>query len=506
MASRRRRGWWFLGLLAGLAACSSPLPAQLCATSITYRATFTTAVDLALDLVFVIDDSAAMAGWQTQLVSQLPAMAQAAKCAGCSPPNGVHIGVVSSDLGVGAALNAAIPGCGAGGEGGQLRSQPEGTCTDTTLDPGATFISDVGQQRNFSTPDDASASGLGAVFQCVAQLGADGCGVGQPLAALERALGADGQPPPSANAGFLRPYAALGIVFITNRDDCSAAPGAALFSTDDVADGPLTHYRCNHAGHTCQDPGGNSVAPPVDPPASVVTPGGVGTLSLTNCESNESGELTPVSKFVADIKALKPDPDNQIFVAAIVGPPTPYAVEWVASAASGGAAWPRVAPSCGTEDADGGGSFGEPSVRLTQFATSFSNSVVRSICDADYARAFTGLNARLDGLRFPPCLPADLQTRTDSAGNTYPDCVVTEHLVTADGNSRDIPLPACAAVSAGAPCWSLAPSEACPGGGQTLVVANEPLGPDPSAYTATQDISCQEPSPPDAGCPPQVAR
>jgi hypothetical protein len=41
----------------------------------------------------------------------------------------------------------------------------------------------------------------------VAQLGAGGCGFGQPLAALDRALGADGQPPLAANAGFLRPDA-----------------------------------------------------------------------------------------------------------------------------------------------------------------------------------------------------------------------------------------------------------------------------------------------------------
>src|SRR5438552_2846292 len=126
MVGLRRRGWWSLGFLAGLGACSSPLPSQICATSITYRTTFTTAVDQSLDLVFVIDDSAAMAGWQTQLTAQLPALARVAKCADCPTPSGLHIGVVSSDLGVGAALNAAIPGC-AGGDGAQFRSQPEGT-------------------------------------------------------------------------------------------------------------------------------------------------------------------------------------------------------------------------------------------------------------------------------------------------------------------------------------------------------------------------------------------
>jgi hypothetical protein len=484
--------------VAGLAACSAPIPSQICATSITYTTTFTTAVDQSLDLVFVIDDSAAMAGWQEQLTAQLPILARLGKCADCPTPSDVHIGVVSSDLGVGAALAAAIPGCSGGGDGGQFRSQPEGTCTDTTLDPGSTFISDIGQTRNFSTPDDASASGLSTVFQCIAQLGADGCEFGQPLAALERALGADGQPPPAANAGFLRADTYLGIVFITNRDDCSAAPGAALFSADDSADGPFTHYRCNHAGHTCQDANGNPVAPPLDPPAAATTVDGVTTLSLANCQSNESGGLLPVSKLVADIRALKPDPDNQIGVSAIAGPPTPYNVEWVASAASGGAAWPRVAPSCGTEDADGVGAFGEPSVRITEFVNSFQNSVLMSICDASYGQALIPFDTKLADFMVPPCVPADLQTRTDSAGNTYPDCVVTEHLTTA-GNTQEIVIPPCAAAPAGSACWSLGPAADCPGDGQTLIVTNEPLGPDPSNYNANLVISCQEQVPGDAG-------
>jgi hypothetical protein len=501
MGGLRRRGWWSLGFLAGLSGCSSsPLPSQVCATSITYTTTFTTKVDQALDLVFVIDDSAAMAGWQAQLTSQLPLLARLGKCADCPTPSDVHIAVVSPDLGVGAALNAAIPGCSAAGDGAQFRSRPEGTCTDTTLDRGATFISDIGQTRNFSTPDDASATGLGTVFQCIAQLGTDGCGFGQPLAALDRALGADGQPPPAGNTGFLRPNAYLGIVFISNRDDCSAAPGAALFSTDDMADGPLTHYRCNRAGHTCHDANGNPIAPPLVPSAGVATADGGTTLSISNCESNESGELMPVSKFVADIKALKPDPDNQIGVSAIAGPPTPYAVEWVASAASGGAAWPRVVPSCGTEDADGGGAFGEPSVRIAQFVSSFQNSVLSSICDANYAQALIPFDTKLADLIVPPCLPADIQTRTDSAGNTYPDCVVTERLTTA-GETQEIPIPPCLDPTApgDAACWMLTPSGYASCSGESLVVQNEPVGPDPSDFSANLVISCQEQVPGDAG-------
>ena len=38
--------------------------------------------------------------------------------------------------------------------------------------------------------------------------------------------------------------------------------------------------------------------------------------------------LTPVATLVAQLRALKPDPDGQIMVSAIAGPTTPYTVHW----------------------------------------------------------------------------------------------------------------------------------------------------------------------------------
>src|SRR5579871_4153153 len=123
MAGMRQRRWCVLGLAAGLAACSSPLPSDVCATSITYTANFTSKINNDLDVVFVIDNGPAMAGWETKLATQLPILMKALESN--SSPLGLHVGVVSSDLGVGAAANAGIPGCTASGDGGNLRSQPE---------------------------------------------------------------------------------------------------------------------------------------------------------------------------------------------------------------------------------------------------------------------------------------------------------------------------------------------------------------------------------------------
>ena len=466
-----------------------------------------------LDLVFVLDDGPAMAGWQATLATQLSNLMMTAQCAPSGVVAGLHVGVVSSDMGLGTAANAAIPGCHASGWDGNFRSQPEAMCTDTTLDPSATFISDIGSTHNFTATDDATASGATKVFQCIAQLGDGGCGFGQPLAGLDRALGADGEPPPAANAGFLRPDAYLMIVFISNQDDCSAPAGTSLFSLDDPAQndladpqGPLTHYRCSHVGHLCVDPNGDRIAPPIEPPAGAISVGGVPTLPLTNCASNEAaGALTPVSKLIADIKSLKPYPDEQILVLGFVGPPTPYAVEWLPAVGGSvsGELWPRIAPSCGSEAADGSGAFGEPGVRLAEFVNAFSNGYLSSVCDASYAEVLSSLLCREGEGGAPPCLSENIQTKTDAEGRSYPDCVATEHVTAVDG-VHDFFLPPCATVAAGSACWSLGPagSGTCAGGGVPFTLSNEALGPDPANYTAWVNVSCQLTPPANAGdCP-----
>jgi hypothetical protein len=511
MVGLRGSRWWGAGLLAGLTACSSQLaPSEVCATSVTYTANFTTAINDDLDLVFVIDDGPAMAGWQAKLATQLPTFMMVLQS--LPSPWGLHVGVVSSDLGVGAATSGGIPRCTVSGDGGNLRSQPEGMCTATTLDPSAAFISEISGTRNFTAADDATESGAAKVFQCIAQLGDGGCGFGQPLAAVARALGADGQPPPPENAGFLRPDAYLGIVFISSQDDCSAPAGSSLFSqsdpsANDLSDpqGPLTHYRCNHAGHLCVDSHGDQVSPPIEPPADATSVDGVPTLALTNCQSNErDGGLTPVSKFVSEIKSLKQDPDNRIAVSGIVGPPSPYGVEWLPEAGTAGELWPRVTPSCGSEAADGSGAFGEPAVRLSRFMNAFPNSVIGSVCDDNYSEALRVFATKLAELQTPPCVPSEISNKTDPEGKSYPDCVVTEHLTTPDG-AQEIFIPPCATVAAGSACWSMGSTSGstfCPAGSQPFTVSNEPVGPDPAHYAARVAVSCQLMLPADAGsCP-----
>ncbi len=283
-----------------------------------------------VDILFMIDNSSEMTSMQQKLYAQLPLFVQSLQ--NLPVPPSLHLAVVSSDMGAPGDATTSIQ-CTTAGDQGQFQSMPRGTCTDTTLTAGATFISDADKMPNYTDPD------ISQVLQCIALLGDRGCGFEHQLASIDRALGGDGQLP-STNANFLRPEAALAIVILTNEDDCSAPPDTKLYSLNaggsnqqniGNALGPIANYRCNQFGHLCTDPAtGAVIAPPLLPPSDAQGTATAPTLDLTNCTSNDSasGLLTPVSRFISDIKALKSDPDNQIVVAAIAAPVTPYTVIW----------------------------------------------------------------------------------------------------------------------------------------------------------------------------------
>ena len=365
-----------------------------------------------VDILMMIDNSSSMLEMQEKLYAQLPLFIQSLQSLP-TPPN-LHLAVVSSDMGAPGDLTTSI-NCSASGDQGEFQSMPRGTCTSSTLAAGATFISDGDNIPNFTDP-------LPSVLQCIALLGDTGCGFENQLASIDRALGADGLgPAPSTNANFLRPNAYLVIVMLTNEDDCSAPANTELYSLNGGMSslsnplGPIANYRCNQFGHLCTDPAsGASIVPPLNPPSDAQGTTAAPTLDLTNCTSNDTnGLLTPVAKFVSDIKALKPDPDHQIIVGAIAAPATPYTVAWVpasvtSSETPAGQLWPRVEHSCGRADGDGinpkatmtptDGSFGDPAVRIAQFVQAFANHVQGSICDASFSSSLGAVATKIGQL------------------------------------------------------------------------------------------------------------
>jgi len=320
-----------------------------------------------VDMLFLVDDSSETTRLQTTFLNNFPVFLTTLR--GLSgPPADLHIAVVSSDLGAG---DGSIGGCNAaGGDQGIFRHTARGACTSTGLTPGATFIADNGAVANYT-------GNLVDVFDCIAALGENGCGFEHQLAAVARALGADGMPPPEENQGFLRPDAYLFIMLVTNEDDCSAPPGSSLFdSTMNSASAPLGYvgsYRCNEFGHLC-----DGARPPRLPPDG----NAADVIALEGCHSAESaGMLIPIASLVAQLRALKPFPDQQIIVAALAGPREPYEVHWLVRSGET-APRPHVAHSCTAPDL----SWADPAVRIADWVNAFgANGLFLSACDTSFA-------------------------------------------------------------------------------------------------------------------------
>jgi hypothetical protein len=514
---RAWRGFRWAALAAGapaLWACgAAPLqPLRTCPTA-TLQTTITQKVNNEIDLLFMIDDSPSMASMQQKLLAQLPTFMQVFQNLPMGAPS-LHVAVVSSDMGAHSDTNI---GCAELGDNGALHYAPEGMCTDTTLTAGSTYISETDGVANFTDP-------IATVFQCIALLGDKGCGFGHQLASIDRALGADGNgPPPAATGDFLRPEAYLDIVMLTNEDDASAPENTTVFSFNSYPqnitnpDGPLADYRQNggpRSPHLCQDPtSANPMAyetPPILVPSDAQGTATAPTLNLVNCKDNDSGSsaFIPVSKFVSDIKALKPDPDNQIAVSGIIAPAAPVEIGWYPPTGgqdlAPGELWPDEMHSCGAQGGDKvspnstqfttDGSFGDPGVRLAQFLNAFPNSVEASICDPTYATALTNIATSLGVLITPPCITGSIAT--DAQGQ--PRCSVIEN-VTIGATTTQTAIPNCNENGDVATCWNLeAGVEGCDG--QSLTINNGSEYMQANALNATITCALQLPPASDGGC------
>ena len=423
-----------LGVVA--ASCAQPnVDPSVESTPAAVTAAATSASPGNLDVLFMIDNSSSMKLKQQKLASQIPGFVTALQNLPMGLPN-LHIAVVSSDMGAPGDSTSSIM-CTKTGDNGQFRfgatsgvsvAQQPGLdggapgaddagapgCAGASLNSGATFISNVDGVANYT-------GDLSTLLSCMTALGDTGCGFENQLASISRALGADGLPAPSSNAGFLRPDAQLAIIVLSDEDDCSAPANTALYSLNggqqNIANplGPIANYRCNQFGHLCVDPAASGstclTEPPLKPPTDAQSTATGPTLDLTNCESDDSnGLVTSVRSFVNGIKALKADPDNQIVVGAIVAPPTPYTVAWLPASGgqntTPGELWPVVEHSCGAAGGDdvnpaatvttSDGSFGDPAVRIAQWAQAFgANGVTAAICDSSYASAFNAIASRI---------------------------------------------------------------------------------------------------------------
>ena len=460
-----------------------------------------------LDLLFMIDNSSSMDTAQANLKANMASFMDVLKGIPGGLPD-LHIAVVSSDLGAGLG-DGSIQGCGSDvspqGDAGLFHYQPTGGCAATGLDPNATYLVDSGGSNpitNFGTQD------ITTVFQCITSLGGSGCGFEHQLASVARALGADGAPAPAPNQGFLRDDADLGIVLLTNEDDCSAPPGTPLFTqiSNDINStyGPLENFLCNEWGHVCLDPTDNTYKPPArhapnDLVTDTVTYSAAG--GPNNCKSREdSPVMTPVGRIAEGIKALKQD-GSQIFVATLAGPSVPYTVGWRDSGTQPPQLWPEIAHACGSDAA--ATSFADPAVRIQQFVDEFGdNGLTDTFCQASYGPSLGTIANKLDADIVPKCISGNVAHKPGDPDTL--DCTVTR--LSPNPGDRNHPIQSVVSMCDGGhtvtPCWVLAP----PAGAQPcngVVVTVDDGGNTPPGNTKTQ-VNCSICVPgypdPDIGC------
>ena len=155
-----------------------------------------------LDILFVVDNSGSMSQEQASLTVNLPLLLdQVAARVGALPD--LHIGVVSSSVGIG---GYSAQGCTGNGDNGKLQNTPRTA----------------------------------------------GCGFEQHMEGVKRAL--DGVTNPTTNANFLRDDAYLAVIFLADEDDCSAADPSVFDTTQTHSSDPLgafQSYRCTEFGVTC---------------------------------------------------------------------------------------------------------------------------------------------------------------------------------------------------------------------------------------------------------------
>ena len=367
-----------------------------------------------LDLLFVIDDSPSTADKQVSLANAFPQMIDVLSQIDGGLPN-LHIGVVTSDMGTSVSDGSApAPAIGQLGSGGCAGTGKDGQL-QRTAEMADVFLSDLDgpggtRERNYT-------GALRDTFGALARVGAGGCGFEQPLAAMKRALANP------LNAGFLRPTANLAVVFLADEDDCSAR-STPLFGPESPTLGALQSFRCFQHGVTC---------------AQSTTMLG----SKSDCVAREdSPYIAGTEAYVEALLAAKLDP-RMLMTAAIVGDPTPVAVE-LRAPPGGGTPTPALAHSCAYDSATGI-EVADPAVRIAGFLGAFEGrATLTSICSADLANPLHLIGASAKKLMGDPCLDStQLADSSVELPGVQPSCEVAD--IRDSAPDRATVLPACGA-------------------------------------------------------------
>lgn len=375
-----------------------------------------------IDLLFVIDDSGSMAEEHQSLIANFGRFIEVLENIEGGLPN-VHIGIISTDVGVGLD-NSGIQNCTSVGDDGGL--QADMACQVNGLYIVDEDMGDGTRYRNYS-------GALTDAFSCMANLGTSGCGFEQPLESIKRAL--DGHS--TRNDGFLRENAFLGIIIVSDEDDCSVSDTGMFDTTQNDLNtplGPMSSYRCFEFGVVCEP----------DEPRS---PG-----IRDNCTPREDSQfMTPVQDYIEFLRALKPP--ELLIVAGIVGDATPVTI----------APDPEVArfnlqPSCLSASGEAA-----PAIRLQHFLDAFpQRNTSTTICNENLEGALVLIAELLKEVIGNPCLEGDIDSDPDEPGVQF-DCQIMDVRNPGTDNEIQTVIPQCTLADGALPCWRIEEDEnQCP--------------------------------------------
>jgi hypothetical protein len=246
--------------------------------------TFSSTAAQEIDILFVVDNTPAVAGVAANLLGQYPVFAQVLQ----SLPEGtppMHVAFVPATL-------------------------PSRDCTPPGNRAAACGLTAPDQflTAGYCEVDQNSAGFLGDAFACLGDFGAQGCGIAQPLEAARRALGGD--PTGGALTGsssFLTPGAELLIVFLAGQDDASTLDGVAVPVSDYVnffgtltVDSSNLNFISLIGPEGCPD--GGPVAPVATPRLDeVLNAVSYRGVAVSICDANLAQALASVAAKIADL-------------------------------------------------------------------------------------------------------------------------------------------------------------------------------------------------------------
>jgi hypothetical protein len=420
----------------------------------------------------------------------------------------LRIAIIDSDLGSGGAYASGSCGPKTLPDGTQSiygdmgRFQMIGATACGVTDASAKYLETKGSTGvNF-------AGDMSSVFACLAgNLGTLGCGEEHQLQAFEFALVASGVGN-DAQHQMLRPNADLGLVFLTDEDDCSAALNDGMFGDKPELRGESASLRCYTRSHQCNGtnltqapPGYPTTAAFSAPLASCAARTDAcpnptdGTGQTDTSQPTSCSPLKDVHTLAAEIKSLKSDPDNQILVAGIFGWPldgdptkAPYKIDLIPNPNTADAAHPMVYdswPVCyepnhipanpNTFDPSAAGWGATAGLREAAFINEFGpNGLKFSICQSDFSASMKLIGDAFAQKQQNLCVADKLLDKDTATPGLQPDCTV--HLRTPQADPADptqliytdgAELPQCPTGSTNgtvaADCWQLSSDlQKCP--------------------------------------------